>query len=131
MSAQLRPIAGQAPQRPDADAIRRDAIEAVNRRLTDEIAPQLKTELIAEINSRFLDLTARETAWQKHNTEWQTHSLRAERWRATAISGVAGLVAGSIFVWMIYSGAALTGGAIANTDRNLDRLEAATNDLKR
>ena len=124
MSAQLRPIAGQAPQRPDADAIRRDAIEAVNRRLTDEIAPQLKTELIAEINSRFLDLTARETAWQ-------THSLRAERWRATAISGVAGLVAGSIFVWMIYSGAALTGGAIANTDRNLDRLEAATSELKR
>ena len=109
MSAQLRPIAGQAPQRPDADAIRRDAIEAVNRRLTDEIAPQLKTELIAEINSRFLDLTARENAWQ-------THSLRAERWRATAISGVAGLIAGSIFVWMIYSGAALTGGAIANTD---------------
>ena len=120
----LRPIANAAPQRPDADALRRDAIEAVNRRLTDEIAPQLRTELLADINSRFLDLTSKQS-------EWQSHSLRAERWRATAIAGVAGLLIGSAFVWAIYSGAALTGGAIANTDRNLDRLEAATSDLKR
>lgn len=104
MSAQLRPIATTAPQRPDADAIR--------------------TELLADINSRFLDLTSKQS-------EWQSHSLRAERWRATALAGVGGLLVGAAFVWLIYSGAALTGGAIANTDRNLDRLEAATNDLKR
>ncbi len=92
------------------DRLQREAIEHINRRLTDEIAPALRAEIVAEVKGTIDD--ARRIAWD------HGHSVAMSKmWRAYLIGAVLGFFGCA----MMYGVAATQGAALARAhDQNAE-----------
>lgn len=104
----LRPITGDKPREYDARA----AIEALNKRLTDEIAPALRAEVVAEVKSTLDD--AKRVSFQHGHAE-----AMAKSWRYL----VGGASAGFLAAVLVYGMAVMTGGYIARMEGKNAQIE--------
>ena len=98
------------------DRLRREMLEHVNAKLTDEITPALRAEIVAELKGT-LDETRRLAFDHGH-----AHAM-SKAWRYL----VGGAVAGAIFTAMIYGVAVNTGGYLASMERKNDEIRRMLN----
>jgi len=93
------------------ERLQREALEAINRRLTDEIAPQLRAEIVAEVKGTLED--TRQTAF----AHGHAHAM-SKTWRFL----VAGALVGFLAAVMTYGVASLNGGYLASMERKNDEI---------
>ena len=93
------------------ERMQREALEAINRRLTDEIAPALRAEIVAEVKGTLED--TRSTAF----AHGHAHAM-AKAWRYL----VGGAIAGFLAAVLTYGVASLNGGYLASMERKNDEI---------
>jgi hypothetical protein len=109
--ANILKVAAPPSEAERLERMQREALEAINRRLTDEIAPQLRAEIVAEVKGTLEE--TRKTAFD------HGHSVGMSKlWRFM----VGGAVAGAVFTAAIYGVAVNTGGYIANMESKNDEI---------
>jgi len=98
------------------ERLQREALEAINRRLTDEIAPALRAEIVAEVKGTLED--TRSTAF----AHGHAHAM-SKTWRFL----VAGALVGFLAAVMTYGVASLNGGYLASMERKNDEIRSLLN----